>query len=404
MALDDYGALLRSAQAAVPDYAEQEARRQMMILQRRRLEAEAATAQREQREGEAFQADLDHVMTNPTAQSYAGLILRHPKYAEKVKGAWSMVDGARQQADLTQAGEIYTAAKNGRFDLASASLKRRIEADKAADGEADPQDEAMLAALESGDPVQQKAAIGMMGLHLATITGPDKFAATLGQLDTAEDDKDFTLSPGARRYSADGSLIAEAPFAPRPITVGEGQTVVEYQPGGGGPASGGTGGNGAPRGLRNANPGNLKDGPFAKAQPGYKGADADGFAIFGSIDQGKAAQTNLLRSKYLRNGVDTIDAIVERYAPPGENSPEARANYKQHVASQLGIGIGDKIGTDLAPKLADAMADFENGTGGTTGPRVIAKGDPKKVTPSETRVVNGQVFVKVAGQWYRKKS
>src|ERR1700745_3350557 len=37
--------------------------------------------------------------------------------------------------------------------------------------------------------------------------------------------------------------------------------------------AGGGGGAGAPRGVRNNNPGNIEDGEFAKSQPGYMGSD-----------------------------------------------------------------------------------------------------------------------------------
>lgn len=47
--------------------------------------------------------------------------------------------------------------------------------------------------------------------------------------------KPVNMSPGGRLVDpATGKVIAEAPFAPRPVTVGDGETVVEYVPGGDG--------------------------------------------------------------------------------------------------------------------------------------------------------------------------
>src|SRR5262249_27294022 len=40
-----------------------------------------------------------------------------------------------------------------------------------------------------------------------------------------------------------------------------------------------------PRGLRNNNPGNIEDGPLAKALPGYKGSDGR-FAVFDTPENG----------------------------------------------------------------------------------------------------------------------
>jgi hypothetical protein len=122
----------------------------------------------------------------------------------------------------------------------------------------------------------------------------------------------------------------------------------------------------------------------------------------------KIANPSLLSGKYLSKGLNTPDAIVERYAPASENSPEARANYKAHIVKKLGLGsISDQIGPGRGMELAQAMAEFENGIGGGSGgdgPKVIAQGDPKQAKPQETRVVNGQVYVKVDGRWYRKTS
>lgn len=182
MALDDYGALLRSGAASVPDYAAQEAQKQLMQMRGKELELQTQKAQQQIDEGKSFQNDLDYVLAHPSAQAYSQLILRHPEKAQEIKTAHTMLDDSRQQGDLTQMGEIYSAAANGKFDLAGQLLQRRIDADKAVDGTADPHDEAVLAALKSGDPVQQKAAMGMIGVGLASITGPDKFESTLGQL------------------------------------------------------------------------------------------------------------------------------------------------------------------------------------------------------------------------------
>jgi hypothetical protein len=404
-------------QSNIPDYAAQEAQRQLLALQRKRLQAQIDEEERAAQKEQAFQSDLEGVLTNPRADAYARLILRHPEYAEKTKAAWSMIDGAKQQADLTQMSEIYSAAANGRYDLASASLKRRVEADKAADGTADPQDEAMLAALESGDPTQQKAAMGMIGLHLSAITGPEKFAATLGTL-TKNEQGDFTLAPGGIRYDSEGNVIAAAPFAPRVLTVEPGKKIVEYTPRSNGIVAGDgqrrwedlpgnqgirrlmgwtprarDGGDNSDKVVDNKigvigkktgfdpdaqltpealpklfdaiaatentagelnNPGGIKDGAWAKAQPGYAGA-RNGFAVFQSKDAGRQAGLNLLGNFYNR-GQRTVRDIIE--GAPAEGG----------------------------------------------GPRVIAEGGDKPVTASETRSVGGQIYVKVNGQWFRKKS
>lgn len=118
-----------------------------------------------------------------------------------------------------------------------------------------------------------------------------------------------------------------------------------------------------PRGIRNNNPGNIEDGPFAKSQRGYKGSDGR-FAVFDTPDSGAAAQGSLLRS-YGARGINNVEGIVNRWAPPSENDT---GGYVQFVAQRL--GVDPKAQLDLSDervlsRLQQAMADKENGEGGS---------------------------------------
>jgi hypothetical protein len=115
------------------------------------------------------------------------------------------------------------------------------------------------------------------------------------------------------------------------------------------------------------NPGAIKDGSFARSQPGYAGASG-GFATFDTPQAGIGAQENLLRNDYVGRGINTIDKIISRYAPPGgENAPAAVANYKNYVAQRSGIDVNAPITAAQVPVLAAAMREFETGArpGGT---------------------------------------
>jgi hypothetical protein len=121
-----------------------------------------------------------------------------------------------------------------------------------------------------------------------------------------------------------------------------------------------------PRSVRNANPGNIEDGPFAKGQPGYAGSDGR-FAKFESPDAGRNAQVALLDS-YAKRGFDTVEKVVGRWAPPGENDTGA---YIRTVAGKLGVDPREKV-QDIGA-LADAMAEVEGGPGSSrAGLRRIA--------------------------------
>ena len=112
----------------------------------------------------------------------------------------------------------------------------------------------------------------------------------------------------------------------------------------------------APRGVRNNNPGNVKYGAFAKSQ-GATGTDPEGFAIFASMEEGKAAEVALL-NQYLKNKYDTIRKIVTKYAPPSENDTAA---YIDDVVKKSGIGADTALTAQNLGALSQAIFVHENG-------------------------------------------
>ena len=175
------------------------------------------------------------------------------------------------------------------------------------------------------------------------------------------------LAPAA---TSQGSAGAPAPALPPAQTMG--------QPG-------------LPRGIRNNNPGNIKDGEFAQNLPGYAGSDGT-FARFDSPEAGHQAQVALL-GRYGKQGIDTVAGVVSRWAPASDGN-DVRG-YAQFVASRLGVSPNDPINLQdpaVASRLASVMAQFENGTGaaahfkgdGQTAPGVagLAAAAPSRGAPS----------------------
>ena len=119
-----------------------------------------------------------------------------------------------------------------------------------------------------------------------------------------------------------------------------------------------------PRGIRNRNPGNIEYGDFARSM-GATGSDGR-FAIFSTPEAGVRAQEALLSgSGYLGGGRNTINKIVSRYAPAGENSV---SNYAGYISRVTGIDPDQPIGPEQIPAVAAAMRQFENGAySGTAG-------------------------------------
>lgn len=137
------------------------------------------------------------------------------------------------------------------------------------------------------------------------------------------------------------------------------------------PSAGAPGKGGVAAALQ-TNPGALKDGAFAKSQPGYTGASG-GFATFDSPAAGAAAQENLLRTAYVNKGFNTVNKIINKYAPQGpENSAASVSNYKKYVAQKAGVDIDAPISANQIPAVAKAMREFE--TGNTSGAAPAAGG------------------------------
>ena len=85
----------------------------------------------------------------------------------------------------------------------------------------------------------------------------------------------------------------------------------------------------APRGIRNHNPGNLRQNSRFIWQ-GQTGSDTDGFCIFQAPFYGLRALARNLHTYITKYRLTTIDSICARWAPTSDgNNPDA---YAQAVA------------------------------------------------------------------------
>ncbi|NAW57758.1 structural protein [Vibrio sp. V38_P2S17PM301] len=110
-----------------------------------------------------------------------------------------------------------------------------------------------------------------------------------------------------------------------------------------------------PRGIRNKNPGNIEDNGVAWR--GRKGNDGR-FIIFDSEVNGIRAIARILNTYRSKYGIDTIESIINRWAPPVENNTGA---YIQHVAAQVGIAQNATVSKVHYPALIKAIIKHENG-------------------------------------------
>jgi hypothetical protein len=192
----DYANIIRAGQGLVPDL------RQQMIedafLQQQQAETELrqnAAAQQQQmaevqaRQQAEFEDARDRAFLSGNPRQILALRDRFPEMSKGMKDTFDRLEEDERRDVLTGLGTVYARAQAGDEEGAAAYMRERVQADREA-GMADPQDEAILAALESDNPAERKAATGMIAFVLASLQ-PDKFAETYGKV--APDDKTTAL-------------------------------------------------------------------------------------------------------------------------------------------------------------------------------------------------------------------
>ncbi|CDM21575.1 predicted internal virion protein D [Citrobacter phage CR44b] len=144
----------------------------------------------------------------------------------------------------------------------------------------------------------------------------------------------------------------------------------------------------ATRGVRNSNPGNLR-----KSKDQWEGAIGDDgeFVIFDSPESGVRALAKNLQS-YGRQGYDSIEKIINRWAPPNENDTQS---YIDSVVSATGIPATQSLDLsdpDTLSSLAQAISFHE--TGSRYNPEVYQQGVARALNgiSPKTPPVSANVF------------
>lgn len=127
---------------------------------------------------------------------------------------------------------------------------------------------------------------------------------------------------------------------------------------------------GLPRGLRNNNPGNIRHG---SAWQGLCDEQNDGsFCQFKTPEYGIRAMTKILRDTYYhKRGLNTVNEIIDRWAPPTENDTRA---YQAAVAGALGVEVDWPIDLDKPMTLLGllgAIIRHENGVQPYTSTQIL---------------------------------
>ncbi len=113
-----------------------------------------------------------------------------------------------------------------------------------------------------------------------------------------------------------------------------------------------------PRGIKNNNPGNIRLSADNWRGLKEKQRDPDFFQFTDEVF-GIRALVKLLRNYQRKYGLNTIAAIISRYAPSNENNTQA---YIDSVARRVGVDPYQQINVDdIMPQLVEAIIYHENG-------------------------------------------
>lgn len=318
-----------------------------MMSQQRAAERQAAAQQQAMEIARAEEARKAELQPSAVAESEAKALSARVKLVDEFLDlSIAGMSAARDAADAIKIGDFLKQSfrmpeLQGVVDQTLSSLPQDPSQFNAW------REQTLFQSMEAKDQLAQEFQRQTTGRETFETVAP-KFAGAPGGTVARE-------VPGTRVQAAEGITYVRGPngeVIPMPKTI----------PGTGGLVGGDRGGGGSPvaQALQ-TNPGALKDGPFARSQPGYAGASG-GFATFKTPEEGIRAQENLLRSAYVGKGFNTIDKIVNRYAPPGpENSAASVSNYKKYIAQRTGLDINTPITAAQVPAVAAAMREFETG-------------------------------------------
>ncbi|MER1708678.1 structural protein [Proteus mirabilis] len=113
------------------------------------------------------------------------------------------------------------------------------------------------------------------------------------------------------------------------------------------------------RGERNNNPGNIRHGSKWQGLSAQQ-TDKD-FCQFVSPEYGIRAIYKLLQTYQKKYELNTVESIIDRYAPPNENDT---TGYINRAAKDIGVSVNEPINVSSKPvaiALATAIVGVELG-------------------------------------------
>jgi hypothetical protein len=174
-------------------------------------------AQREAEQQQRIKQAFDRLrQPGASANDYADLAMMLPEtQAKAVRESFNLISGEQQQAALGQAGQVFSAFKAGKPDIAVSIIERQIEAKR------NSGDESGAKFLETWRDVAKenpKAAEDYFGFTISQIPGGDKVIGSAVQLE--EDRRKAQLHPFKLRQETADAIVKEAEAKYRPDKLG----------------------------------------------------------------------------------------------------------------------------------------------------------------------------------------
>jgi len=111
------------------------------------------------------------------------------------------------------------------------------------------------------------------------------------------------------------------------------------------------------RGIRNNNPGNIRHGIDWDGLDKDQSKDEE-FSQFSTPEYGIRAMFKILKTYNNKYNLNTIEGIINRWAPPIENDTEA---YIDFVSSKVGKNSSEVLNEKDYISLVQAIIHMENG-------------------------------------------
>lgn len=121
----------------------------------------------------------------------------------------------------------------------------------------------------------------------------------------------------------------------------------------------------SPRGIRNHNPGNIRESANDRTQWfGERATDDDkAFEEFEQPEHGIRAMATVLRNYQRKHLLNTVESIIDRWAPTSENNTSAYVRWVCHQLEVAPIEPIDLNQVDTMRRLVCAIIRHENGRG-----------------------------------------